>query len=70
MAIFGLADLDSIATKQDVENHFASHGGKILEIKLMNGFGFIEFEDELDARDIVPSRIHRPANMCDFTNVP
>jgi hypothetical protein len=38
-----------------VENHFADHGGKINEIKLMNGFGFIEFEDELDAREIVPS---------------
>jgi hypothetical protein len=45
----------SIATKQDVETHFAMHGGKIKEIKLMNGFGFIEFEEEMDARDIVPS---------------
>jgi RNA recognition motif-containing protein len=45
---------NSIATKQDVESHFADHGGKINEIKLMSGFGFIEFDDELDARDIVP----------------
>jgi len=50
-----LGNLPRNATKQDVENHFASHGGKINEIKLMNGFGFIEFEDELDARDIVPT---------------
>ena len=38
-----------------MESHFAQHGNaKITEIKLMNGFGFIEFEDELDARDVVP----------------
>ena len=44
------------ATKQDIEDHFNSQGtGKITEIKLMNGFGFIEYEDALDARDIVPS---------------
>jgi hypothetical protein len=40
-----------------VENHFASHGtGKITEIKLMNGFGFIEYEDAMDARDVVPGK--------------
>jgi RNA recognition motif. (a.k.a. RRM, RBD, or RNP domain) len=45
------------ATKQDIEDHFNSQGtGKITEIKLMNGFGFIEYEDALDARDIVPSK--------------
>ena len=45
------------ATKQDIEDHFNSQGtGKIAEIKLMNGFGFIEYEDALDARDIVPSK--------------
>jgi RNA recognition motif. (a.k.a. RRM, RBD, or RNP domain) len=44
-----------LATKADVEQHFASHGtGKITEIKLMNGFGFIEYEDAMDARDVVP----------------
>jgi hypothetical protein len=43
------------ATKSDVEQHFAAHGtGKITEIKLMNGFGFIEYEDAMDARDVVP----------------
>ncbi|KAL1989569.1 hypothetical protein VTN49DRAFT_6766 [Thermomyces lanuginosus] len=43
-------------TKQDIEEHFSAHGtGKITEIKLMNGFGFIEYEDPLDARDVVPA---------------
>jgi RNA recognition motif-containing protein len=43
-------------TKQDIEEHFSSHGsGKITEIKLMNGFGFIEYEDAMDARDVVPA---------------
>lgn len=45
-------------TKQDVEDHFSSHGsGKITEIKLMNGFGFIEYEDAMDARDVVPGEL-------------
>ncbi|RKF62922.1 Pre-mRNA-splicing factor srp2 [Erysiphe neolycopersici] len=44
------------ATKADVEAHFNSHGtGEITEIKLMNGFGFIEYKDALDARDVVPA---------------
>ena len=48
-----------IATKADVENHFATHGtGKITEIKLMNGFGFVEYEDPMDARDVVPGKLH------------
>lgn len=42
-------------TKKDIEDYFGSHGtGKITEIKLMNGFGFIEYEDAMDARDVVP----------------
>lgn len=46
---------DSIATKADVEAHFNTHGtGEITEIKLMNGFGFIEYKDAMDARDVVP----------------
>jgi hypothetical protein len=45
------------ATKADVEAHFASHGtGEITEIKLMNGFGFIEYKDAMDARDVVPGK--------------
>ncbi|KAL0469340.1 hypothetical protein QR685DRAFT_588822 [Neurospora intermedia] len=44
------------ATKADVEAHFATHGtGEITEIKLMNGFGFIEYKDAMDARDVVPA---------------
>jgi hypothetical protein len=38
-----------------VEELFGTHGaGSIKEIKLMNGFGFIEYEDAMDARDVVP----------------
>ena len=45
----------NVATKADVENHFNTHGtGEITEIKLMNGFGFIEYKDSMDARDVVP----------------
>ena len=45
-------------TKQDIEDHFSSHGsGKITEIKLMSGFGFIEYEDQMDARDVVPGEL-------------
>lgn len=53
---FGVADcFPDIATKADVEAHFATHGtGEITEIKLMNGFGFIEYKDAMDARDVVP----------------
>lgn len=49
--------LDSLppVNKQDIEEHFGSHGtGKITEIKLMQGFGFIEYEDAMDAKDVVP----------------
>lgn len=45
------------ATKADVEAHFATHGtGEITEVKLMNGFGFIEYKDPMDARDVVPGK--------------
>lgn len=48
-------DVHSPVTKQDIEDHFNSHGsGKITEIKLMTGFGFIEYEDAMDAKDVVP----------------
>ena len=43
-----------VATKSDIEAHFSSHPGKIVEIKLMKGFGFIEYHDAFDARDVVP----------------
>jgi len=51
-----LGNLPRTATKADVENHFNTHGtGEITEIKLMNGFGFIEYKDAMDARDVVPA---------------
>ncbi|KAF2425279.1 hypothetical protein EJ08DRAFT_617483 [Tothia fuscella] len=51
-----LGNLPRSATKADVESHFSTHGtGEITEIKLMNGFGFIEYKDQMDARDVVPA---------------
>ncbi|KAF1983717.1 hypothetical protein K402DRAFT_396460 [Aulographum hederae CBS 113979] len=51
-----LGNLPRNATKQDLESHFQTHGtGEITEIKLMNGFGFIEYKDAMDARDVVPA---------------
>jgi len=51
-----LGNLPRNATKSDVESHFNTHGtGEITEIKLMNGFGFIEYKDAMDARDVVPA---------------
>ncbi|KAF2843326.1 hypothetical protein M501DRAFT_994222, partial [Patellaria atrata CBS 101060] len=54
---YGLANSRwNLATKADVETHFATHGtGEITEIKLMNGFGFIEYKDAADAREVVPT---------------
>ena len=44
-------------TKEDIQAHFSKDGtGNITEVKLMNGFGFIEYDDPLDARDMVPGR--------------
>lgn len=46
-------------TKTDIEAHFSTHGtGEITEIKLMNGFGFIEYKDAMDARDVVPGKLY------------
>ncbi|KAL8938144.1 MAG: hypothetical protein Q9211_003354, partial [Gyalolechia sp. 1 TL-2023] len=42
-------------TKDDIQNHFKEAAGTIAEVKLMNGFGFIEYEDAMDARDVVPN---------------
>ncbi|KAL1958242.1 hypothetical protein VTO42DRAFT_4750 [Malbranchea cinnamomea] len=51
-----LGNLPRNVTKQEIEDHFNTHGsGKIVEIKLMNGFGFIEYEDAMDAKDVVPA---------------
>ncbi|EXJ82841.1 hypothetical protein A1O3_06656 [Capronia epimyces CBS 606.96] len=50
-----LGNLPRNITKQDIQDHFGTHGtDSIKEIKLMNGFGFIEYEDPMDARDVVP----------------
>ena len=44
-------------TKEDIQAHFSKDGtGTITEVKLMNGFGFIEYDDPLDARDMVPGK--------------
>ncbi|EPY51925.1 mRNA export factor Srp2 [Schizosaccharomyces cryophilus OY26] len=40
------------ATREDLEDFFKGYG-RILDCKVMNGFGFIELEDARDARDIV-----------------
>jgi hypothetical protein len=46
-------------TRKDVEEHFKKHGaGEITEVKLMSGFGFIEYKDSLDAMDVVPGMVH------------
>ncbi|KAI9864429.1 MAG: hypothetical protein M1824_005132 [Vezdaea acicularis] len=51
-----LGNLNREATKEDVRAHFEQHGtGEIKEIKLMSGFGFIEYADAMDARDVVPA---------------
>ncbi|KAL9128373.1 MAG: hypothetical protein Q9217_002927 [Psora testacea] len=49
-----LGNLPRDVTKEDIQSHFAEGPGNITEIKLMNGFGFIEYEDAADARDVVP----------------
>ena len=42
-------------TKREVEDFFKQHGnGHIMEVKLMNGFGFIQYDNEDDPKDIVP----------------
>jgi len=44
-----------IVTKREVEDFFKQHGnGNIVEVKLMNGFGFIQYDNEEDPKDIVP----------------
>lgn len=44
-------------TKEDIQNHFKDGTGTITEVKLMNGFGFIEYDDAIDARDVVPGKM-------------
>ncbi|KAI9771692.1 MAG: hypothetical protein M1840_001908 [Geoglossum simile] len=50
-----LGNLPRNVTRKDIEDHFKKHGaGEITEVKLMSGFGFIEYKDSLDAMDVVP----------------
>ncbi|KAL8768620.1 MAG: hypothetical protein Q9209_005179 [Squamulea sp. 1 TL-2023] len=53
-----LGNLPRDVTKEDIQNHFKEAAGTIAEVKLMNGFGFIEYEDAMDARDVVPIAYH------------
>ena len=65
-----LGNLPRNATKADVEAHFQTHGtGEITEIKLMNGFGFIEYKDAMDARDVVPGKLCEQLNLMNTANV-
>jgi len=51
-----LGNLPRDVTKEDIQEHFKAHGaGNITEVKLMNGFGFVEYDDPMDARDVVPA---------------
>jgi RNA recognition motif. (a.k.a. RRM, RBD, or RNP domain) len=58
---FGYADLGFpgfSVTKDEINEYFKSHGaGNITEVKLMTGFGFLEYEDPMDARDVVPGKL-------------
>ena len=48
--------IPAAVTKEDIQAHFKEGTGTITEVKLMNGFGFIEYQDPLDARDVVPGK--------------
>ncbi|MCJ1480940.1 hypothetical protein MMC06_001095 [Schaereria dolodes] len=59
-----LGNLPRDVTKEDIQTHFKTHGtGNITEVKLMNGFGFIEYDDAMDARDVVPAFRASPSSM-------
>lgn len=49
--------IDATVTKEDIQAHFKEGTGNITEVKLMNGFGFIEYDDPMDARDVVPGML-------------
>lgn len=49
--------IDDTVTKEDIQAHFKEGTGNITEVKLMNGFGFIEYDDPMDARDVVPGML-------------
>ncbi|KAI9893483.1 MAG: hypothetical protein M1814_006780 [Vezdaea aestivalis] len=50
-----LGNLHRDATKENVREYFEGHNteAEIKEVKIMSGFGFIEYADEADARDVM-----------------
>ena len=65
MPIATNAEHSILVTKAAVEAYFATYGtGEITEVKLMNGFGFIEYKDPMDARDVVPGESLPVALLC------
>ncbi|KAI5283854.1 serine arginine-rich splicing factor [Ascosphaera aggregata] len=48
-----LGNLPRDVSRQELEDLFTDYG-KIVDTKIMNGFGFVEFEDPMDAKDVVP----------------
>lgn len=50
-----------------MEDFFREHGhGNIVEVKLMNGFGFIQYDNEDDPKDIVPGRDFKSSNTPEY----
>jgi arginine/serine-rich splicing factor 4/5/6 len=47
-----IGHLSRNAEKRDLEDLFKSYG-RILDITVKNGFGFVEFDDKADAEDAV-----------------
>jgi hypothetical protein len=65
------ADRFATARKQEVEAFFNEYGhGTITEVKLMDGFGFIQYDNPDDAKDIVPCQctpltaLYRESQLC------
>ncbi|KAF8245290.1 hypothetical protein K440DRAFT_655666 [Wilcoxina mikolae CBS 423.85] len=51
-----LGNLPKDTRRQEIEDFFNENGhGAITEVKLMDGFGFIQYESSDDAKDIVPT---------------
>lgn len=50
-----VANLPLGISEVDVRAHFSDSPGKITEVNLLGGFGFVEFTDSFDARDAVPA---------------
>lgn len=50
-----LGNLHKDTRKSEIEEFFKEHPGNIVEIKLMTGFGFIQYDNEADAKEVVPA---------------